>query len=130
MFPRVVFLVSAILLATFASVQAEDRSTYLPTIKEVKALDNGSVQITFTTMPETLYYCPGANSKTTDKGLELSFVRSSTRKSPKVAYPAKNLKKDGTVAKVITIPAPTGSVFVKYGKHLTKLLPKDPEHGT
>ena len=47
---------------------AAERSTYSGgqlDIKEVTLTDSGKVQITFNTMPETLYYCPGANGETT-----------------------------------------------------------------
>ncbi len=91
------------------------------TFKEIRSDKNGTVQITFTARPESLYFCPGANAKTTDKGIELTFVRSSIRKRPKVTYPAKSVEK----GKVISVTAKDKPVFWRDGKELIKMFPRD-----
>ena len=122
-----ILLISALTAAALTMVVAADRSTYWPTIKKVDELDDGSLKITYTVLVETMYHCPGAKSKTTDDGIELSFVRASFRKRPEVDHPAKKVKKDGKLEWVITVPAPSGKVWVRQGKKLAKLYPEGPE---
>ena len=95
-------------------------------LKEIKAENEGKVEITFASKLETLYYCPGANAKTTEKGIELTFVRSYYKKKPKVTYPATFMRKwHGPVEEVITVTANGKSIFLRDGEKLVKLFPKD-----
>ena len=95
------------------------------TIKEAKLTDNGMVQITFTTMPETVWYCPGANGKVTKDGIELKFVRSWFKWKPKVHYPAKPVKKNNHLEQRILINAKGKPLFIRSGKKWIKIFPKD-----
>ena len=94
------------------------------TIKEVKAEKDGKVKITFTAPLESIYYCPGANAKTTEKGIELTFVRSYMKKKPKVTYPATSVRKPNEpVEKVITVTANGKAIFLRDGEKLIQLYP-------
>ena len=84
---------------------------------------DGNFQVTFRVPPESVYYCPGVNAKTTKMGVELTFVRSWYTKKPKVDYPVKLVK--GAMFKVVTVPAKGRSVFLRDGKNLVKLHPKN-----
>ncbi len=126
-FRNLLLMASAMLLVSFTSVGAADGAAYAAsdlTFKEVKSQADGTVQIVFTSLPETLYYCPGAKATTTKKGVELTFVRSRIKKKPKVDYPAKLFKK-GEILKVVTVPAKGNPVFLRDGKKLVKLHPAD-----
>jgi hypothetical protein len=95
-------------------------------IRKVTLADSGKVQITFNTMPETLYYCPGANREASQRGTLLTFVRSFAKAKPKVDYPA---KRKGDPAKTsewsILVDAKDKPIFVKSGKDLVKIFPAD-----
>jgi hypothetical protein len=108
---------------------AADRSSYSGerlTIKSVEQTDSGNVQITYTTMPETLYYCPGANETKAAEGKVLTFVRAFFKQKPKVKYPAK-AKGDPakTADKQILVDAKGKPLFVKSGDELVKIYPVD-----
>ena len=109
---------NAFYLLTSPSVYGEKDIT----IKEVKAEKDGTVEIRFTAKAESLYYCPGANAKTTEKGIELTFVRSYIKKKPDVIYPAKSGKNG---QKMINVNAKEKSIFLRDGEKLVKLFPKD-----
>jgi hypothetical protein len=88
--------------------------------------DSGEVQITFNTMPESLYYCPGANGETTEEGTLLTFVRSFVKVKPRVDYPAKRKGDPAkTWDKLILVDAKDKPIFVKSGKDLVKIFPAD-----
>jgi hypothetical protein len=77
-------------------------------------------------MPETLYYCPGANGETTEEGTLLIFVRSFVKVKPKVDYPAKHKGDPAkTLDQLILVDAKDKPVFVKSGKDLIKIFPAD-----
>lgn len=108
---------------------AADDSTYSGQqlkIREVTLTDSGKVQITFNTMAETLYYCPGANGEASQRGTVLRFVRSFVKMKPQVDYPA---KRKGDPAKtwdrLILVDAKDKPIFVKSGKDLIKIFPAD-----
>jgi len=90
--------------------------------EEVRAISEGMVEIRFTSKLETLYYCPGANAKTTNKGIELSFVRSYMERKPKVTYPVTNVK---NAVEMITVPTNGKAVFLRDGENLVELFPKE-----
>ncbi len=90
-------------------------------IKEAKRTEDGKVKITFRAMAETLYFCPGANGKTTTEGIELTFVRSSIMRKPKVKYPAKVVP--DTATRFIVVDAKNQPLFLKSGKKLVKIFP-------
>ncbi len=94
------------------------------TIKGVKAGDEGKVEIRFAAPLESMYYCPGANAKTTEKGVELTFVRSYMKKKPKVTYPATFVRKPNQpVEAVIAVTANGKSMFLRDGEKLIQLYP-------
>ena len=93
------------------------------TIERIVEKENGDIQIVFTPMAETMYYCPGAIAIVTENGLELIFVRTSIRKSPDVTYPAVIAGKD-TLSKVITVRAKGQSVYWDQDKQIVKIFPK------
>ena len=95
-------------------------------IREVTLTDSGKIQITFNTMPETLYYCPGANGEASQRGTVLTFVRSFVKAKPKVDYPAKRKGDPAkTWDKLILVDAKDRPIFVKSGKDLLKIFPAD-----
>ncbi len=96
---------------------------------EIKSGNEGEVEIEFTAMLETLYFCPGANAKTTEKGIELTFVRSYYKTKPKVTYPAKRVNMEQGMAQVIVVPAKGKAVFLRDGKKLVKLFPRPATDG-
>lgn len=110
-----------------SSARAADDDTYGEkdlTFKEIKSDKEGEVEITFTVEVESLYFCPGANAKTTKTGIELTFVRSSIQKKPKVTYPAKFVKEGDKTVMVITVTAKDESVFLRDDEKLVKLFPR------
>jgi len=116
-------------LASSPTVAAAGDSTYSGQqleIREVTLTESGKVQITFNTMPETLYYCPGANGEASQRGTVLTFVRSFAKAKPKVDYPA---KRKGDPAKtwdqLILVDAKDKPIFVKSGKDLVRMFPVD-----
>ena len=122
---RLLLAILTLSLLSIAPAEARNRSAYGAkdlTFKEVKMQKDGTVHITFRAMPETVYYCPGVNVKTTKKGVELTFVRSWFRRKPKVDYAAKGVQ--GGVLKVVSVPTKGGAVFVKDGAKLVRLHPK------
>ena len=126
-FRNILLMAAAMLLVSFTSAGAADGAAYAAgdlTFKEIKSQADGTVQIVFTSLAESLYYCPGVKATTTKKGVEFTFVRSGIKKKPKVDYPAKPVKKGG-ILKVVTVPTKGGSVFLRDGKKLVKLNPKD-----
>jgi hypothetical protein len=114
---------------TKPSKAAADNSTYSGQqleIREVTLTDSGEVQVTFNTMPETLYYCPGANGDTTEEGTLLTFVRSFVKAKPKVDYPATRKGDPAkTWDKLILVDAKDKPIFVKSGKDVVKIFPAD-----
>ena len=126
-FRNILLMASAMLLVSFTSAGAADGAAYAAgdlTFKDIKSQADGTVKIVFTSLAESLYYCPGAKATTTKKGVELTFVRSGIKKKPKVDYPAKPVKKGGTL-KVVIVPTKGGAVFLRDGKKLVKLHPTD-----
>jgi hypothetical protein len=73
---------------------------------EIRSNEKGEVEITYTTVPESLYCCPGANAKTTKEGIEFTFMRSIIHKNPKVTYPAKFVKEDRRELVFTGVPLP------------------------
>ena len=93
-------------------------------IKGIKAGDEGKVEIRFAASLESMYYCPGANAKTTGKGIELTFVRSYMKKKPKVTYPAKYVRRPNEpVEEVITVTANGKAIFLRDGEKLIQFHP-------
>lgn len=126
----VLLFISALLLGSLSMLQAADSSAYTSdnlTIKEVTTAKNGTVRIAFTTMPETLWYCPGANCKKTDKGLHLTFVRANFKKRPKVDLRVTFKDQAKSIIRYITIPAESGPIFYHDGDRLVQLHPKKTE---
>ena len=114
-----------LLILSISAGQAADRSygEQQLTFQKMEVQKDGNFQVTFRAQPESVYYCPGVNAKTTKKGVELTFVRSWYKKKPKVDYPVKFVK--GAMFKVVTVPAKGGAVFLRDGKHLVQLHPKN-----
>jgi len=92
-------------------------------IKKVTQQKDGNVEITFSPLIETLYHCPGANAKMTDKGIELTFVRASYKRKPKVDYPAKSVP--NKPLKIIVVPAKNKPLFLKDRSKVIPILPTD-----
>ena len=90
------------------------------TFKKIELQKDGTVQITFTCLAETMYSCAGANAKTTTNGVELSFVRASLGKHPKVDCPTSYLSKTSS-SMTITVPSHGGALFLSDGERLVKL---------
>lgn len=106
--------------------QAADGSQYGEKelqFKSVKFLKDGTVEITFVSQPETLYYCPGANAEETGKGLVLTFVRASIKRKPKVDHPAEYVKQSPP-AQIIKVNPKAKPVFLKDGKKLIQIYPE------
>jgi uncharacterized protein (TIGR03067 family) len=81
--------------------------------------DKGQLEITFKTMVETIYACPGANGKMTDQGLELTFVRMQINKKAKVDFPVSPV--DAGFGGIITVDAKNKPVFIRSGDKLVKI---------
>lgn len=92
-------------------------------IKEAVLTNDGEVRITFSTLAETLYFCPGANGKTTEERVELSFVRESIKNRPNVTYPAKSTDPTKSTDKFILIDAQGKPIYLNTGKGLIKIYP-------
>jgi len=118
-------LICALVAGMACTSFAVDYSGDALTIKEAKLNDNGMVQITFTTLSETVWYCPGANGKVTKEGIELKFVRSWFKRKPKVHYPAKPVKKNNHTEQRILIDAKGRPLFIHSGKKRIQIFPKD-----
>jgi hypothetical protein len=108
---------------TFAAVERRSYGEGGLTIKEVTKLKDGTVRIVYSSEPESMWYCPGVDSKMTDKGLVLTFVKCLFNKKVSVNHSAGPLKK-GEIWKVVIVPAKGGPVFLKSRKELKKLNPK------
>jgi hypothetical protein len=122
--------VPALLIAafvTFVTFAAADRSYQGDNLEihSVEVKDDGSIQIAFSPLVETMWYCPGADAKATEKGVELKFVRAGFKKKPKVDYPAKNGSIDGKAVKLITLPKETKAILLREGKELRKIYPSE-----
>ena len=130
--PRSRLLVATLSVAMLCSGAASARAAKPAAYGEnalkftgTKLLDNGAVEITFSSTAETLYYCPGANAKTTKNGIELTFVRSFLKAKPKVTYPAVRVaskENEGTQMK-ITVARKSQKIFLRDGDKLLKLFP-------
>lgn len=94
---------------------------YSVTIKKAKRIKDAKVKITFRAMPETLFFCPGANGKTTKDGLILTFVRSSIKRKLQVQYRAKVIS--DTATRFIVVDAKDQPIYMKSGKKLVKIYP-------
>lgn len=92
-------------------------------IKEAVLTKDGEVRITFNTLTETLYFCPGANGKTTDERIELSFVRESIKNRPNVTYPAKSTDAKKSADQYILIDAKGKPIYLNTGKGSIKIYP-------
>ena len=118
-----VFVVSVIFFCTItklAAAQSPSRirgpSSYSADqihIQQAALIEDGKVKITFRGMPETLWYCPGANGKTTKDAIELTFVRAPLKNKPKVTYPA-TVDDDG-FTRCIVVDAKGKPLFLKSG---------------
>lgn len=121
-------LVVALLFGGVAVATSADRKSYQNetiTIKNVKRLGDSSVQIVYRTIAETMWYCPGADIKEIAEGLEVRFVRERLNKKKKVDHPGKVFG-DGTKAwKVLTIPSKGEALYIRNGRKLVELLPKE-----
>lgn len=125
----IISLAATALIAISSSIAiAAPKKAYQPTIKEVRELKldegKGALEFTFTVLTESIYHCPGVVVKETEKGMELTFIRSSLKGKPKVDYPAKTLEGEAGLVKVVTVPKPKGAVFVRRGKELVKIYPR------
>lgn len=90
-------------------------------IHEVTELANGEIAIRFTTMAESMWWCPGANSEITNEGIELTFVRSHFKSRPKVSHPR---KATGDGSDIIKLAVREGqAVFLKDKKGAVQLFP-------
>lgn len=88
-------------------------------IEDAVRLDDGKIKITFSTMPESLYYCPGAVGEIKKNWIDITFVRAGIRRRPKVTYPVQRVSDPGKVSKFIVIDSGGKPVFVKTeGKRL------------
>lgn len=92
-------------------------------IKEAVLTKDGEVRITFTTLTETMYFCPGANGKTTEERIELSFVRESYKNRPNVTYPAKSADAKKSIDQYILIDAQGKPIYLNTGKGSIKIYP-------
>ncbi len=92
-------------------------------IKEAVLTNDGEVRITFTTLTETIYFCPGANGKTTAERIELSFVRESNNSRPNVTYPAKSTDAKKSLDKYILIDAKGKPIYLNTGNGSIKIYP-------
>jgi hypothetical protein len=118
---KILFLASAVLCSLSIPAMAGGE-TYSPEIREVEVQVDSSIKVTFIVLTESMWFCPGADGKKSGKDIELTFERALYNKRPKVDYPAKSVSK-GDMSKVITIPAPFESVFLRDGKKLVKIYP-------
>lgn len=124
--PSFLLITALLQLALLTSAQAFGRSEYRAgeiTIEKIEKQDDGSLQISYHAMAETIYYCPGVNAKTTKQGLELTFVRSHFKKKAKADYLADPPKKD-TLIRTVTVPATGQTVFIKSSDQLVQIFPQ------
>ena len=118
-------VLTLVVVATGSAARAASGSTYGEKdiqIQAVKLLKDGTVQITFASKAETLYYCPGANAKHTDRGLELTFVRAFIKRKPKVDFPAVHADEE-QLFKSLKVKPGSKPVFLKDGKSLIQIYP-------
>jgi len=121
--------VGSVLSVDSSRLSAADRWIYSGDaldIKEVKLTDSGEVEITFTTLIESAWYCPGANGKVGKEKKVLTFVRAWYSQRPKVDFPARlkdHQKK--TLESVIRVDSKGQPIFVKSGKNLIKIYPAE-----
>lgn len=88
-------------------------------VKKTVLNDEGQFEITFSTLMETIYCCPGANGKLTDQGLELTFVRSLFNKKAKVDFPVS--PEETRFGGLITVDVKNKPVFIRSGDKLVKI---------
>ena len=81
------------------------------TVEKVERNRDGQVEITFGTLAESMFFCPGANAKETDQGIELTFVRAVYNQRPNVDYPA--VRRPQGSAKVISIETPDKPILIR-----------------
>ncbi len=93
------------------------------TIHEVTAREDGTIQIAFSTLIETMWFCPGADAVETPDGIVIRFLRVGFKERPEVDYPATAAEIDGRIAQTITLPAGTRAVFYQNGDERQELLP-------
>lgn len=89
-------------------------------IEKVQPIEGGKIEIHYKTLLETVWWCPGANGKQTDAGLELTFVRAFHTMKPKVKYPMKRGEK-GTA--VIVVPNDGKPIFRLAGEKRIQVYP-------
>ncbi|WP_143821130.1 hypothetical protein [Motiliproteus sp. MSK22-1] len=58
-------------------------------IESIERQDNGSTKIVYSTILETLYYCPGANVTEKKDGIHIEFVRCPIDDLCNVTHPLK-----------------------------------------
>lgn len=120
---NVLVLAASILLGSLTAATAAPRSYKAEqvTIKKVEPQKNATIKITYSTMAETMYFCPGANSTTTDKGVELSFPRAYFKSRAKAEHPGTPIK--DSFYKTVIIPTEGKPVFIKNGKKPVQIHP-------
>ena len=95
----------ALLLAVLSSLCSGCRTEFYSDASIV-AVDHlsGKTRVTFTTLLESVYWCPGAEVKETPDAVYVGFVRAWHKARPQVALPATHVP--GTVFQAIDIPNP------------------------
>lgn len=93
-------------------------------VESIVPQKDGTLQITFTPLIETMYFCPGANVKKSAEGLEISFVRAAMNQRPKVDFPGKPIAKTSNSMR-IDVPAQGETLFLRNGDRLVKLFPRE-----
>ncbi len=88
-------------------------------MKSIVLNEEGKVEIDFSTLIETIYSCPGANSKMTEQGLELVFVRRHIHKKDPVDHPV--IFKPGQIGGVITVDPQSKPIYLRSGDKLQKI---------
>lgn len=89
------------------------------TLKDVVMDKKGNLEVSFRVMAETMYSCPGASGRRTDKGLELSFVRLRLNQNTKIEFPASPSGTRG--GQQVTVAPRNQPVFVRFGEELVKI---------
>lgn len=95
-------------------------------LEQIERGDDGSIRIVFRPMAESVWYCPGVETKEHPKGTEVVFVRQSIWDKSKVSHPAKPFEGGKEGLKVVTIPSKGEAIHLKKarGQKVVEILPR------
>lgn len=97
-------------------------------IKNVIA-DDGKIRIVYRTRLESMWHCPGANAKVTEKGVELTFVRAMYNQRPEIDYLAAPAGERSELENVIIVEPNGKPIFLRSGDELKQIWePREPSN--